>query len=312
MQQVTHPARSRFARCSFLVLVSLISLCSPAHPASSQGAPRALLAEFERAYEARDVAAYGAVLSADFRFYFGDEENRTRRPDGWAREDELASADHLFHGFVDRTGIARPAAEAIAIDLGSVTIACDPEHPDDSARYALATANEVSLVIDFGAAGRDVAVGRHLFWLVRGDAAQLDANQAGETERWYIRRWIENPDAVLLASVVCTPVPEPVAAAPASGEPARPWIVTPNPSRAQERASLAYYVPAGGAFVEADVYDVSGRRVTLILRESRAGGMHAIEWSGADERGRQVAAGVYFLRLRIAGQTRIVRVVRMD
>jgi hypothetical protein len=56
---------------------------------------------------------------------------------------------------------------------------------------------------------------------------------------------------------------------------------------------------AGRATVR--VYDAAGRLVRCLLDEPRAAGTHDIAWQGRDDRGRTVAAGVYFIRLESDG-----------
>jgi hypothetical protein len=50
--------------------------------------------------------------------------------------------------------------------------------------------------------------------------------------------------------------------------------------------------------VDLEIYDVAGRRVrTLVTGESREPGHHEVRWSGRDEAGKSVAAGVYVCRM---------------
>jgi photosystem II stability/assembly factor-like uncharacterized protein len=50
--------------------------------------------------------------------------------------------------------------------------------------------------------------------------------------------------------------------------------------------------------VELTVYDVRGAKVRGLLDERRTAGTHRTSWDGRDDRGRRVAAGAYFYRLR--------------
>lgn len=47
-----------------------------------------------------------------------------------------------------------------------------------------------------------------------------------------------------------------------------------------------------------EVYDVAGRRVRSLVNEVKSVGRHEVVWRGRDEKGRKVAAGVYFTRLQ--------------
>ena len=49
--------------------------------------------------------------------------------------------------------------------------------------------------------------------------------------------------------------------------------------------------------VELAVYDVSGRRVRVLLDHDLPPGRHDIQWNGINDRGERVASGVYFCRI---------------
>jgi hypothetical protein len=51
--------------------------------------------------------------------------------------------------------------------------------------------------------------------------------------------------------------------------------------------------------VRLTIFDVQGRRVRALLDEEMPAGEHELAWDGADERGRAVAAGVYFYRMEV-------------
>jgi hypothetical protein len=51
---------------------------------------------------------------------------------------------------------------------------------------------------------------------------------------------------------------------------------------------------------------VTGRAVAVIARAEMAPGTYAVPWNGLDARGRAVASGMYFAKLRI-GETSFVR-----
>jgi len=60
--------------------------------------------------------------------------------------------------------------------------------------------------------------------------------------------------------------------------------------------TLAYELPEE-AEVELSVYSAAGRRVATLVDERVAAGRHTAIWDGRDERGREVARGVYFFKL---------------
>jgi len=51
------------------------------------------------------------------------------------------------------------------------------------------------------------------------------------------------------------------------------------------------------------VYDVRGSRVRVLLAgDWLAGGVFTTSWNGRDDRGRDLASGVYFARLRVGAE----------
>jgi hypothetical protein len=68
----------------------------------------------------------------------------------------------------------------------------------------------------------------------------------------------------------------------------------PNPAR--DETVIKYTLP-GACEVELVVYDLSGRRVSTVVREAREAGVHEESYALADDSGRPLPAGVYFYRL---------------
>jgi len=52
-----------------------------------------------------------------------------------------------------------------------------------------------------------------------------------------------------------------------------------------------------------EILDLAGKRVATILDETRGAGPHTVSWDSTDDSGRRVAAGVYFDRLLVDGQS---------
>ena len=84
--------------------------------------------------------------------------------------------------------------------------------------------------------------------------------------------------------------------------------VGPNPFRAG--VDVEFTLARGGP-VELGVYDVLGREVRTLARETRATGMQHARWDGRDARGRAATPGVYFVRLRTAAGSWTRAVVRL-
>ena len=92
---------------------------------------------------------------------------------------------------------------------------------------------------------------------------------------------------------------------------ARPRILsaTPNPSRLA--TEVAFAVPARGP-VEVQVYDVTGRLVRTLARDSFEAGSHSLRWDGRGDAGEQTAAGVYFVKLRTEQGSSTQKLVRLQ
>jgi hypothetical protein len=82
-------------------------------------------------------------------------------------------------------------------------------------------------------------------------------------------------------------------------------LFAPRPNPSPGAATLTFAVPAR-CEVNLRVYDVAGRLVRTLLADVRTPGEHAVRWTGADDRGHGVAAGIYFIRLE-AGRNNAVR-----
>jgi hypothetical protein len=70
----------------------------------------------------------------------------------------------------------------------------------------------------------------------------------------------------------------------------------PNPFRG--RTTLRFDVPAGGGDVRLEIFDLRGRRVALLHEGPVDPGEWELVWSGQDDRGRRLAAGIYLAVLR--------------
>jgi hypothetical protein len=84
----------------------------------------------------------------------------------------------------------------------------------------------------------------------------------------------------------------------------------PNPLRAAvgATAELRADLPEPGR-VEVDVFDAAGRRVRRLADRTCAAGSHWLTWDARDDRGREVPAGSYWIRLLTPRGGRSVRAV---
>ena len=76
-------------------------------------------------------------------------------------------------------------------------------------------------------------------------------------------------------------------------------IAYPNPFN---NSAVIPFRLGGAGEVTLTVYNLAGQRVTRLVDGPRAGGEHAVTWTGTDAAGRAVASGVYFYRLQSGSQ----------
>jgi hypothetical protein len=80
----------------------------------------------------------------------------------------------------------------------------------------------------------------------------------------------------------------------------------PNPFRGSLR--IDFTLPRAGA-ARVDVFGIDGRRVATLAAGSLTAGTHSVRWDGADGAGRRQPAGIYFVRVELAGAARYSRAV---
>ncbi len=59
--------------------------------------------------------------------------------------------------------------------------------------------------------------------------------------------------------------------------------------------------------VELSIYDLHGRKLVTLLSDQQAPGLHRVTWDGRDEKGQQLASSIYFARLNIDTDTRVIK-----
>ncbi|HET7226415.1 MAG TPA: T9SS type A sorting domain-containing protein [Candidatus Eisenbacteria bacterium] len=85
------------------------------------------------------------------------------------------------------------------------------------------------------------------------------------------------------------------------------FAVYPNPARSAE---VNFGLPKA-ADVELGVYDISGRAVAVLTRGRLDAGNYSRTWNGLDN-GHTAHAGMYFVRLRVGGETRTLRAIHLN
>jgi hypothetical protein len=93
---------------------------------------------------------------------------------------------------------------------------------------------------------------------------------------------------------------------PPISPPAGRSIATSFPEPFSPRTSIRLDLP-DDRFVELDVYDASGRRLTSLVQKHLAAGVHEIIWDGTDAAGSHLPAGVYLYVMRAGGDREVAK-----
>jgi hypothetical protein len=206
----------RARRFLVLLLVPFVSGCAfnppddipvPPPPLPEADSPQNLMLRFEGVYELQSAVNYEQLLTSDFRYTFSlaSDPLLVNRYPTWGHDDEVESTRHLFEGFRTLTGEDVPAASRIEMTLTGLQYGLDYTHPDSGEHYMKVVLTSVDMLIEVPTAPAPTSyliTGRHEFYIVRGDAAVLDAGQEARTDRWYLRRWDD------LTPGVSSPLPD--------------------------------------------------------------------------------------------------------
>jgi len=92
--------------------------------------------------------------------------------------------------------------------------------------------------------------------------------------------------------------------------PARFLLHTPRPNPFVSSTEIRFDLPVKGR-VRLVIYDVHGRLVRTVVNGELPVGFHSRTWSGVDDHGGRVAAGVYFARLESRLGTRNTKFIRL-
>jgi len=85
-------------------------------------------------------------------------------------------------------------------------------------------------------------------------------------------------------------------------------LLAPRPNPCLSHSVLAFEL-SHDQVIRVALYDVSGRCVARVRDGSFAAGRHEIEWSGTDDRGRELPSGIYFVRMEAGPFEHVQRLV---
>jgi hypothetical protein len=94
-----------------------------------------------------------------------------------------------------------------------------------------------------------------------------------------------------------------------AGVPALRLAADPNPFRSSVAIRLEL---DRAARTEAEILDLGGRSIAVLCDQTLAPGTHRLDWSRTTRTGTRAPSGLYFLRVRVVGETRLRKLVIVD
>src|SRR5207247_2088825 len=82
-------------------------------------------------------------------------------------------------------------------------------------------------------------------------------------------------------------------AAPAPAAESAPELYRPSPNPFARTTRFAYAIPGSSEAVEIGVFDVAGRQVRNLIRETQSAGRYEVAWDGRNDAGDHVRNGIY-------------------
>ncbi len=138
-------------------------------------------------------------------------------------------------------------------------------------------------------------------------AAELPAELPSPSNLRFIQIRQSSPGdsaRVVWEDLLPSPAPSSVADGAPSGSPAiLAARILPSPFR--DRTAIEYSLPRAGR-VRVEIYDISGRRVSLLEDATRSAGRHRIDWEAAD-----LPSGLYLCRIESAASVQVTKIVRL-
>jgi hypothetical protein len=112
------------------------------------------------------------------------------------------------------------------------------------------------------------------------------------------------------------PDPECQASVPGGEVPvgARVLSAYPSPVRSVAHVPVVLAGPSGGGMyrVQADIFDIAGRKVGTVFQGNLPAGRHLLRWDGRNAFGRSAGAGIYFMRISAEGsEIGTVKIIRI-
>lgn len=86
--------------------------------------------------------------------------------------------------------------------------------------------------------------------------------------------------------------------------------LTGQPNPFSDNLNINYYLPSD-TYIELSVYDVMGRKITILESGNRKQGLYTIDWNGKNAEGNDLAGGLYIMKLS-ANNRSITRIIEFN
>ncbi len=296
----------------FLLVADALAARPSSIPPSNQPVvgPQGTLEAIARGYRDRSADSILVHYTADFRFHtLGD--TLVRYTSGIDRAGEERSLRGLFEGVIRGADTLRAPADSVGVAMDGFEEGVDAEHPDSTQHYRVVVVGRFEMGFRSGNERFVTKSRKHVFHVVRGDAALLMPGQPADPLRWYVRRWLEDVSGVLEAlgkrQGDCSESQAPVPGGGAVGTGTASGLalaIRPQTNPACAKLRVTCDLPQDGA-ARVEVYDVSGRRMNRRDVAAAGPGRVSVE-AGA---GAKLAPGPYWVRLMQGSQPPVTRMV---
>lgn len=169
----------------------------PPPPLPPNDTPHNTMLRFLGAYEQKKAQEYQDLFTTDFTYEFStstDPDLVTKYQTGWFKADETESSTHLFQGYTPPGQPYAPAASSINIDLANTQPVDDNGVGLDPVTHKFNfTRVDGQIVIPTSPDPTNFLIenNTNVFYLVRGDQAQLATGQPADSTHWYFYRWVD-------------------------------------------------------------------------------------------------------------------------
>jgi hypothetical protein len=86
------------------------------------------------------------------------------------------------------------------------------------------------------------------------------------------------------------------------------FLHMPRPNPFASSTQIEFVLERPG-LADVSVFDVGGRRVAALAKESYPAGVHVVSWEGRDDGGGLLPSGIYFVRLRVGDYTSVRKIL---